>query len=612
MRDSVRRNKTSRGGGPARSHSRADNEHIINTSICVLLVAIVWIVFGQTLRHEFINYDDPQYVYENRRIANGLSLEGIGWAFTHVHSANWHPLTTISHMLDCQIYGLQPWGHHLTNLLLHSAATIFLFLALRELTGSRWPSAFVAAVFAIHPLRVESVAWIAERKDVLSGLFFMLTLWAYARYVHSTRPSSGRYIPVIVFFTLGLLCKPTLVTLPFILLLLDYWPLRRFALLSHSFEPSNSTRTSSRHRPGENRSAGRPVPTRSIQFLVTEKIPLFVITVASCVATLVAQEQTIVPIRQLTFSDRVGNAMVAYVVYLGQMIWPANLSVFYPYSEGVSTLAAPIVAFVVLLILSVAFFICRRTYPFLLIGWLWFLGMLVPMIGIVQVGAQARADRYTYLAQIGLYILITWSAVGLFSQWRRGREVLIAVAILILTALTADSCFGTAVWRNSETLWNQALSSTTNNYVAHCNLGGTLIKEGRVEEAIDHCQKALAIHPDYPDVHLNLGHAYAKRSNWTEAITSYRAAIRTAPNSAKAHSSLAVSLATQGETDEAIAQFREAIRIDPDYVDAHYNLATVLLRLGRRDEAVIHLRELLRLKPNDPQVKAQLRQLGGS
>lgn len=608
MRDS--RKKASKSSARGGSFSRSGDERIIAGLTCLLLMAIVWIVFGQTLRHEFINYDDPQYVYENRRIANGLSFEGIGWAFTHVHSANWHPLTTISHMLDCQLYGLQPWGHHLTNLLLHSAATLCLFFALWKLTGARWPSAFVAAVFAIHPLRVESVAWIAERKDVLSGLFFMLTVWAYARYVHSTRPSSGRYVLVVLFFALGLMCKPTLVTLPFILLLLDYWPLQRFALSSGATGSSSSARTSPRHRPDENKSFGKSLPTRSIQYLVTEKIPLLVISAASCVATLLAQEHTIVPIRQLTFGDRVSNAIVSYVVYLGQMIWPANLSVFYPYSEGASTVTAPVLAFLILLILSVVFFLYRRMYPFLLVGWLWFLGMLIPMIGIVQVGAQARADRYTYLAQIGLYILITWSAVELFTKWRDGRKLLLVIAILVVTALTADSCFETSYWRNSETVWNQALANTSNNYVAHCNLGGTLIKEGRVDEAIDHCHKALAIQPDYADVHINLGHAYAKKSNWPEAVTSYRAAVRTAPNSAKAHSSLAVSLATQGETDEAIAQFREALRLDPDYVDAHYNLATVLLRLGRRDEAVIHLRELSRLKPNDPQVKAQLRQLG--
>src|SRR5436190_19105904 len=260
MSNPVRRKKISSGGSTVRSSSRASSERTVTGLVCILLVGIVWIVFGQTLRHEFVNYDDDQYVYENPRITNGLTLDGIRWAFTHVHAANWHPLTTISHMLDCQLYGLQPWGHHLTNVLLHAAAAVFLFLALRQLTDAYWPSAFVAAVFAIHPLRVESVAWVAERKDVLSGVFFMLTLWAYARYVRTSRPSSGRYMIALVFFALGLMCKPTLVTLPFVLLLLDYWPLRRFALQSPGSKPPRSMRDLAAIQRGENPSRGGPVP----------------------------------------------------------------------------------------------------------------------------------------------------------------------------------------------------------------------------------------------------------------------------------------------------------------------------------------------------------------
>src|SRR5438046_1105982 len=263
--------------------------------VCTILVAIVCIVFGQTIRHKFVNYDDDQYIYENPRVTNGLTLEGIQWAFTHVHADNWHPLTTISHMLDCQLYGLQPWGHHMTNVLLHAAAAIFLFVALWQLTGARWPSAFVAAVFAIHPLRVESVAWVAERKDVLSGVFFMLTLWAYARYVRSSRPSSGRYMIALVFFALGLMCKPTLVTLPFVLLLLDYWPLGRFALQS----PGSKMRDHVAVRRDENPSRHGPLPTKPVQYLLIEKMPFFVLSAASCVATLLAQETVVRTIHQL-------------------------------------------------------------------------------------------------------------------------------------------------------------------------------------------------------------------------------------------------------------------------------------------------------------------------
>ena len=606
MPNPVRRKKISSGGAAARSPSRAFGERVVTGIVCILLVAIVWIVFGQTLRHEFVNYDDDQYVSENPRITNGLTLDGIQWAFTHVHAHNWHPLTTISHMLDCQFYGLQPWGHHLTNVLLHAAATVFLFLALWQLTGSRWPSAFVAAVFAIHPLRVASVAWVAERKDVLSGVFCMLTLWAYARYARSNRPSSGRYTLTLVLFALGLLCKPTLVTVPFVLLLLDYWPLRRFKLQSPGSKPPRSVHNHSDGDRGESPSRGGSLPAKTIQDLLIEKVPFFVLSAASCVATLLAQEKGI---RQVPLGGRVGNAMVSYVAYLGQMIWPAGLSVVYPYAAGGPNIGQVLLASLVLLIISVAFFIWRGKYPFLLAGWLWFLGVLVPMIGIVQVGAQARADRYTYLAQIGLYLLVTWGAMELFIKWRGGREVSIAVAILIVTALTADSYVQTSYWRNSETLWNQALANTSENHIAQNNLGNALMKKGQLDDAIVHFRKALEIYADYPEANNNLGYALASKGNWADAITSYRAAIRVRPNYAKAHNSLAISLAEMGKTNEALAQFHEALRIERDYPDAHCNLAIVLMQLGRRDEAVVHLREALRLKPDDAEVRAQLRQL---
>ena len=608
MPNPVRRKKLSGGGTTVRSSSSASSERVITGIVCILLVGIVWIVFGQTLRHEFVNLDDDQYVYENPRITNGLTLDGIQWAFTHVHADNWHPLTTISHMLDCQLYGLQPWGHHLTNVLLHAAAAIFLFLALRQLTGAHWPSLFVAAVFAIHPLRVESVAWVAERKDVLSGVFFMLTLWAYARYVRSRRPSSGRYVIALVFFALGLMCKPTLVTLPFVLLLLDYWPLRRFDLQSSRSKSLRSIRKDLARRRGENRPRDVPLFAKSIRDLLIEKIPFFVLSAASCAATLLAQTQTVMTIHQLTFGDRVGNAVVSYGLYLGQMFLPTGLAVFYPL--GSLTIAQAVVAFLVLLIISVVFFVWRGQYPFLLIGWLWFLGMLVPMIGIVQVGQQARADRYTYLAQIGLYLLLTWGALELFSKSDGGRKVLLALALLIVTGLTADSYVQTSSWRNSETLWNHALANTSNNYVAYNCLGDALLKKGQLDEAVVNFRKALEIYGDCPEAHANLGNAFVGKGKMTDAIASYREAIRVRPNYLSAHTNLGICLAKIGETDEALAEFREVLRIDRDFRDAHRNLAVVLWGLGRRDEAVAHLREVLRLKPDDAEVKAQLRKLG--
>ena len=381
------------------------NDRWWDVLICILLAVVVWVVFGQTLRHEFVNYDDGKYVVGNRMVLDGLSLKGIVWAFTHNVNANWTPLTVISHMLDCQLHGTNAGGHHLTSVLLHLASVIMLFLALKKMTGARWRSAFVAAMFAIHPLHVESVAWIAERKDVLSGLFFMLTLWAYARHARKSEVqgprfkvenrvssprllTSGYYWLALVFFALGLMSKPMVVTLPLVLLLLDYWPLRRCA------------------RPG-----GPLVPWS----LVAEKVPLLVLSGAICVATLFAQKKALWP---LPFPERVGNALVSCVAYLKQMVYPSALAVFYPHPVHGLTTGETVAAALVLASISAGVFLWRRQRPYLTVGWLWYLGMLVPVIGLVQVGAQARADRYTYLPQIGLYVMVAWLAAGLCAGWR--------------------------------------------------------------------------------------------------------------------------------------------------------------------------------------------------
>ena len=346
----------------------------IQFAVCGFLILAVFAVFYQTARHDFV-YDDEDYILHNRHVTGGLTSEGIAWAITAYHASNWHPLTWLSHMLDCQLYDLKPRGHHLTNVLLHAATAMLLFLALRRMTGVLWPSAWVAAVFAIHPLRVESVAWVAERKDVLSGLFFMLTLWFYARYAEHPK-SWGRYLLVVASFATGLTAKPMLVTLPFVLLLLDYWPLGRFGRVSGG--------------------------------VVAEKIPLFALAVASCLVTIAAQQNAINSFEHLPLSRRLANAAVAYVAYIGKMFYPADLAVLYPLPEGPPPVWEVVVAATVLLSITMAVFAVRRKYPYLLFGWLWFLGTLVPVIGLMQVGIQAMADRYTYLTQIGLYIALAW------------------------------------------------------------------------------------------------------------------------------------------------------------------------------------------------------------
>src|SRR5947208_4969972 len=344
--------------------------------VCIILVAITWLVFGQTIRYDFVNYDDNEYVYANPAITSGLTLHGITYAFSGRHAKNWHPLTTLSHMLDCQLWGVRADGHHFTNVVFHTIAVVLLFLVLKQLTGALWRSAFVAAVFAIHPLRVESVAWISERKDVLSAVFFMLTLGLYVRYVRYS--SVGRYLAVASAFALGLMCKPTLVTVPLVLLLLDYWPLKRFA--------------------GES----------STRRLILEKIPLLALSAAGAGATLWAHEKSIIPIEQIPFIWRVGNGLVACLIYIKQMIWPARLAVFYPHPARTLPVWEIGLAIVMIGIVSAGAIALRHKRAYLVTGWFWYLIMLLPVIGLIQVGSQAHADRYTYLSQIGLYILLAW------------------------------------------------------------------------------------------------------------------------------------------------------------------------------------------------------------
>ena len=552
--------------------------------VCVFLLGAIWMVFGQTLGHGFVNYDDEEYVYGNPQVIHGLSLKGIEWAFTHRVTANWHPLTVMSHMLDCQFYGLNAGGHHLTNLLLHAATAILLFLVLREMTGSLWRSAFVAAVFAIHPLRVESVAWVSERKDVLSGLFFVLTLGAYVRYVRKP-PSLGRYLAVLFLFALGLMCKPMLVTMPFVLLLLDYWPLNRVA-----------TDTDRRNH--------FPIP----QQLILEKLPLFGLAAAAGVATLFAQAEAIEPFERMSLSLRVGNALISYATYLGQMFWPSGLAFFYPFTAGSVRVAGVVLSLVVLAGISAGVVVLRRR-SYLLTGWLWYLIMLVPVIGIVQAGAQARADRYTYLPQIGLYWLLTWAVADLCAGWRYRRVVLGGGAMVILIALIFCARVQTSYWRSSESLWTHTLACTSDNYVGQNCLGSALLKMGSVDEAIAHSQRALQIKPDYVEAYNNLGNALLKKGNVDEAIAHYQKALQINPGYVEAHNNLGNALLKKGNVDEAIAHYQKALQIKPDYAEIHKNLgialakahgdhANALVRMGRDDEAMVEFREALDLFPN--------------
>ena len=444
--------------------------------VYLFLTAITWLVFGQTVRHEFVNFDDHVYVYDNPLVAGGLNIDGIVSAFTHPHARNWHPLTTVSHMLDCQLYGLNAGGHHFTSVALHTIAVLLLFRVLRVTTGALWPSAFVAALFAIHPLHVESVAWVSERKDVLSAVFFMLTLAAYIRYVRA--PSPGRYFFVAMIFALGLMSKPMLVTLPFVLLLLDYWPLRRF---------DKGTQFTGRgiaswlnQRP-------------SYQQLFLEKTPLLVLSGLSCLLTIWAQDQATGSLEQLPFTWRLNNAVVSYIEYVRQTFWPVRLAVFYPHPNNELPIWQVTLATALLLLISAMAILLRKKRPYVFTGWFWYVGMLVPVIGIVQIGEQGHADRYTYLPHIGLFLLIVWTAADLATTWHLRREYLWLVPATTIAVLSYLAAAQTSFWKNSEGLWDHALSVTSNNDFAHNNLGFLYLRRGELDKAISHFETALKI-----------------------------------------------------------------------------------------------------------------------
>ena len=557
--------------------------------ICVFLATITWLVFGQTLGHGFVNYDDPQYVYDNVEVTSGLTLDGVTWAFTHSHFNNWHPLTWLTHMLDWQLYERKAGGHHMTNLLLHTAGVLLLFLVLAQMSGALWRSAFVAAIFAIHPLHVESVAWIAERKDVLSGVFFMLTLSAYVRYVR--RQTFGRYAVMWILFACGLMSKPMLVTLPFVLLLLDYWPLNRV--------------TNQRSGVG-NRGSGvsSQLPSRSyrepgwslVGHLILEKVPLLLLCVVSSVATFLAQGHAIVSISRLPFWWRLNNAFLSYVVYVRQMFWPFRLAPFYTYPQ--TFLVWEVAASILLLIgLTAAAIALRRGHPYLVTGWFWYLGMLVPVIGVVQVGSQAHADRYTYLPQIGLYLALTWMIADLVKSWRR-RWILTATATAVIGFLSWTAWVQASYWREGESLWKHTLAVTGNNETAHSLLGDLALEKGLIDEAAAHYQAAVNVWPSSPTFQAKLGKALLRKGLNDEAIVHFQKAIelashRTDTERAELQADIGNELLQKGLVDEAIVQFQQALELASADRIIHNDYGNALLRKGRVDEAIVQFQKAL-------------------
>ncbi len=552
--------------------------------VCLFLAAITFAVFGQTVRHEFVNYDDDRYVYENPVVTKGLTGGSVVQAFAHGSWANWDPLTTLSHMLDCQFYGLHAGGHHLTNVLLHAASVILLFLALRKMTGATWRCAFVAAVFAIHPLHVQSVAWVAERKDTLSGLFFMLTLWAYAGHVKN--PGFPRYLPVVLFFACGLMSKSMLVTLPFVLLLLDYWPLQRIAECGV-------------------RSAESKTPESKITVWrsVAEKIPLLAMCAAGAV---LAVQRRAMAVEQFPLGLRLENAVFSTADYIRQMFWPSGLAVLYPYPDHGLPVVEVGIAAVVLIGISVAAWCWRRTRPYGLVGWLWYLGMLAPVMGLIQVGGQARADRYIYLPQIGLYIWLTWLVADAAAGWRNRRIILGSIASGAIAALAALAFIQTTYWRDSETLWKRAIACTQNNVIAHNNLGTFEWSQGRADDALMEFQKAVDGRSDYAQAHANFGMALLKERRVDDAITEYQKALELRPDDAGFLAGLGTALMQRGRLDEAVAAFAKSVVIRPNVYDVHSNFGIALSRLGRMDDAAAEFLQALALRPDSVTARKNL------
>jgi tetratricopeptide (TPR) repeat protein len=550
-------------------------------------------LYWPATQHAFVNYDDDLYVTGNIHVQKGLTWEGLRWVCGNLVCGNWHPVTMISHLVDCQLYGLRPWGHHFTSIGLHALNAMLLFLWLSRLTGARWRSAGVAALFAWHPLHVESVAWVAERKDVLSTGFGLLALLFYTGYARggqtrnqelATKPGGGSltlyrsaaYWLAWGCFALGLLSKPMLVTWPFLLLLLDYWPLERF-------------------QPGRWR------------WLLIEKIPFFALAVAASVVTFLVQKWSgaLKTLEAIPLGLRCENAVISYGRYLGKLFWPVDLAVFYPQSAS-WPLGWVLLTGACLGVLTVWFWRERRRYPFLLVGWLWFVGTLVPVIGLVQVGIQAMADRYTYIPSVGLLILIVWGGYELSRHWRQQAIILSLAGVVALSLCAAVTRQQLGYWQDSETLFRHALKVTADNDVARNNLGQALLDQNQTDAAIREFQAALRLKPSCVEAHHDLGNALSRQGKTEEAITQYQEALRLKPDFVPAYISLGTSLLRKGQTNDASRLFQEALRRQPDSVDARYNVALLLATQGQTNEALRQFQEILRDKPEDAEVHYEL------
>jgi len=621
--------------------------------ICLFLVLSTLVVYWPVLRHGFVNYDDTDYVTANPYIQAGLSAKGLAWVWHSEVARNWHPVTMLSHMLDCQLYGLQPWGHHLTNLLFHVVNTVLLFLLLWKITGTVWRSALVAALFGLHPLHVESVAWVAERKDVLSTFFFLLTLGAYARYAgqskvqcpkskvgedaasHHASRATLFYVLSLGCFALGLMSKPMLVTVPFVLLLLDFWPLGRLSVLGPKSKVQSQARARSHTQHVTRNIRESPITSarqRVLLPLLLEKVPFFLLSAASCVVTFQVQHRggAVLDVGNFPIGARVANALMSYVRYLGKMVWPEGLAGLYLRKVPWPSWQVALAVLVLVAASATALRLARRS-PYLPVGWFWYLGTLVPVIGLVQVGMQAMADRYTYIPLIGVFIVLAWGGQELASRLKLRPPVRTVVTAIVLAACGALTRNQLAWWQDSEKLFQRMIAVNEGNYMAHYNLGNMYSRQDKPEEAAKHYEAALKAEPNYAEAHNNLGGVLLRQGCFDEALTHYLAAVRARPeslyyfnlanaqvdagkpadaianyqqalrldpNSSQAHHNLGLALQAQGQTGAAIVEFRAALKLQPDYESAEHHLANRLADVGRLEEAIAHYETALQLDPN--------------
>jgi len=586
----------------------AENKQIL--IIYLLLTVTTLIAFQQVGSHGFVNFDDDVYVTANRHVRNGITIEGLRWAFTTGHAANWHPLTWISHMMDIQFFGLNPRWHHLTNLLLHIANVLLLFFVLHRMSKALWRSAFVAALFALHPFHVESVAWIAERKDVLSTFFWMLTLVAYAHYAERRRTRS--YLAVAAFMTLGLMAKPMLVTLPFVLLLLDFWPLERFGTgksaqpvrmeLNNPVSVRKRKATTGKHTPNiavEMKLPANPKLQRtSIGPLVLEKIPLFALTVLSCAATYIAQNKAgaVTSIEIYTPAIRMGNAFVSYIIYITKMLWPVDLAVFYPLPKFLP-LWQVLGAALLLIVATFAVLRTARRFPYLPVGWLWFTGTLVPVIGIVQVGDQGMADRYTYIPSIGLFIIAAWGVPRLLKKRPYGKEVLAATSALCLLCLLILTRTQVGYWRDAITLFDHTLNITQNNYPTYINRGMAYKELGNYTRAIEDFNRAIELIPQYAEVYNSRGVAYAHLGNCTQAVEDFTRAVTINPRNVDAYYNRGEAYGYLGDNTRAIRDFDRAVEINPLYAEAYSGRGIAYKVTGDFTRAIADLGRAIEINP---------------